>query len=379
MLLAVTYKVLVLAHPLTPLWDSTNHYLDVYDAGWKGLFTSGATVPTTVVPALGITNTAASGASTGSVINLAEDDGAALAGSDRLGAIVFKGVADNTHTLVECAKIEGTASNGTLSGSNYGGRISFSTVQLNTTTELEALTITTDSNVARVGVNCRPASTAFQVQAPNTGVAWFINTGAGASNAGAGMIGYSDAGATLSNGFRLGFFALGGAKDNAHTLANALLISGFATENWTSSATGAELRFETTANGGTSRVAQMTLGNDGVLTLNSHKITGVANATAATDVLTFGQYVALPVVTKTSAYAAGALDVVIRCNGTFAVTLPAATATGKHYYIKNVGTGVITITPAGTDKIDGQSTIVSNSQYDDVEIIDGASGAWDIL
>ena len=66
---------------------------------------------------------------------------------------------------------------------------------------------------------------------------------------------------------------------------------------------------------------------------------------------------------------------------TIAVTLPAATGSGQAYIIKKVdsGAGAVTVTPNGTDKIDGASTFSLSAQWKYVSIIDGASGNWHII
>ena len=73
----------------------------------------------------------------------------------------------------------------------------------------------------------------------------------------------------------------------------------------------------------------------------------------------------LPFVDKTSNYTLGS-DYFINCNGTFNVTLPAATAInlgmppGRFYKIKNSGTGVITILTTSSQTIDGALSYTLN-------------------
>jgi hypothetical protein len=72
----------------------------------------------------------------------------------------------------------------------------------------------------------------------------------------------------------------------------------------------------------------------------------------------------------------------IRGSGTTTFILPKVSTLfdGQQLWIKNVGTGVITITPDATvpDTIDGQSGWILPNQYDDVELIANvASNTWD--
>jgi hypothetical protein len=80
--------------------------------------------------------------------------------------------------------------------------------------------------------------------------------------------------------------------------------------------------------------------------------------------------------TVTGATSVVAGDQVIRCNGTFAVTLPAATGSRRAYLVRNIGTGVVTVTRAGSDLINGGSTVVL-TQYQAVSLLDVAAGVWD--
>lgn len=79
----------------------------------------------------------------------------------------------------------------------------------------------------------------------------------------------------------------------------------------------------------------------------------------------------------------GATDTIILCNqaGAIALTLPAATD-GRFLIIKDfsgtAGTNNITITRAGSDVIDGQTTYVINQNYASVTLV-GSSGNWSIV
>jgi len=88
------------------------------------------------------------------------------------------------------------------------------------------------------------------------------------------------------------------------------------------------------------------------------------------------EYVEL--VTITSNYTIEQWDVVILCNGTLTVTMPSAIGlSGKKYYIKNIGTGVVTVS-AGTETIDDGHTAVLESQYEAIDIVSNGVG-WFII
>jgi hypothetical protein len=82
------------------------------------------------------------------------------------------------------------------------------------------------------------------------------------------------------------------------------------------------------------------------------------------------------VLTKTGTYAILASDEIIRCDGTFTVTLPAATGSNIMYLVINVGTGTITIATTGGDTVNGAApntiTTLKSAWY-----LDGAADNWD--
>ena len=81
---------------------------------------------------------------------------------------------------------------------------------------------------------------------------------------------------------------------------------------------------------------------------------------------------------KVGAYVIAAGDEVIRCDGTFTVTLPPATGSGLAYCVKNVGSGAITVDGDGADTIDGSATSTLYSK-DSSAFLDAATSTWDIL
>ena len=126
--------------------------------------------------------------------------------------------------------------------------------------------------------------------------------------------------------------------------------------------------------------------NTDTLQLDAVNSDGGAFAFSTTGKVTFNQNVAVnglsvSVVAKTAAYTATATDDVITCgagNETFTIDLPAP-ATGKTFYIKNVGTGVITVDAdtTGSTTIDGDTTQTVN-QYECLKVVSDASVYWAI-
>jgi len=80
-------------------------------------------------------------------------------------------------------------------------------------------------------------------------------------------------------------------------------------------------------------------------------------------------------------YVAQDYDDVIVCNKatTMTVTIPSASGSGTHYYIKNINTGAVTIVCAGIyDSIDGETTQVIY-QWECIQVVDYDSGKWCII
>lgn len=88
------------------------------------------------------------------------------------------------------------------------------------------------------------------------------------------------------------------------------------------------------------------------------------------------------VVSKVALYTA-ALCEMVEANGTFTVTLPAASSavngSTNIVDVKNTGTGTITVTRAGADTIDGATSYSLAVQYQTVTLVANAAGnGWDI-
>jgi hypothetical protein len=95
------------------------------------------------------------------------------------------------------------------------------------------------------------------------------NTAASASTAGAGFQFYSDDGAAMAAGDRLGFLTFGGAKDNTHLMISGAVINGYAAENWTPTAQGTYISILTTSIGttGAAKTAKLIVNADGTITV----------------------------------------------------------------------------------------------------------------
>lgn len=80
--------------------------------------------------------------------------------------------------------------------------------------------------------------------------------------------------------------------------------------------------------------------------------------------------------TVTSAFTATADEATILANGTFTVTLPTAVGIrGKTYTVKNIGTGVITVEPDGSETIDTCANFVL-SQHETIRIQSDNANWW---
>jgi len=98
--------------------------------------------------------------------------------------------------------------------------------------------------------------------------------------------------------------------------------------------------------------------------------------TVAVDPNYITELTTLDIKSKTATYAILAGDEYIRCNGTFTVTLPAATGSGDAYIVANVGTGTITVATTGGDTISG-TTPLTIPTMTIAYYIDGVADNWD--
>lgn len=80
----------------------------------------------------------------------------------------------------------------------------------------------------------------------------------------------------------------------------------------------------------------------------------------------------------TAAGSTAGTDYVYICDGTLTLTLPAALDNSNLYTVKNVGTGVVTIAPAGADTVDEQANLQLITQFTAVDLISNEVDNWNI-
>lgn len=86
-----------------------------------------------------------------------------------------------------------------------------------------------------------------------------------------------------------------------------------------------------------------------------------------------------PVTTKYTMYQATVSDSIIECSGTFTVTLPyATTCIGEVQNIKNIGTGIITVSGKGGELIDGAVSFNLTDQYASATVVSNGT-SWSKL
>jgi len=86
----------------------------------------------------------------------------------------------------------------------------------------------------------------------------------------------------------------------------------------------------------------------------------------------------LSVVSPTANFSISAAHKVALCTNTITVTLPFAASVFTPLYIKNIGTGVITIDGNGSQTIDGALTYDLTHQWDSITLVSNGTG-WFIL
>jgi len=81
---------------------------------------------------------------------------------------------------------------------------------------------------------------------------------------------------------------------------------------------------------------------------------------------------------ETGTYGVQAGDDIIRCLGTFAVTLPAATGSKSIYAIKNISSGTITVGTTSSQPIDADLTKTLGA-FESILVLDAVTGKWDMM
>lgn len=134
------------------------------------------------------------------------------------------------------------------------------------------------------------ASNGITVSSHNRDGLNVVNNTASAGNQGAGIKIGQDDGAPLANGDKLGLLLFGGSR-GANDYRSVAGIQSNATENWSQSATGADMIFQVTRNGTTGRVDVMKLASNGKVGIgvdysgnptNDLDVCGTIGATSAT-------------------------------------------------------------------------------------------------
>lgn len=118
--------------------------------------------------------------------------------------------------------------------------------------------------VAILDIDLTTASPALKIT--HSGLVGYrsVSTAASGASSGSAFELYSDDGAAIASGDRLGYFGFGGADDSAHTLSKSAQLTALATENWSSTAWGSKFQIETVTPTTTTRVVRATIDQLGI-------------------------------------------------------------------------------------------------------------------
>ena len=104
----------------------------------------------------------------------------------------------------------------------------------------------------------------------------------------------------------------------------------------------------------------------------------ICSGTSPNSTLQVGGSLATAIKTISSYYTASVGDYTLLCNSTLTITLPDATgATGRIYVIKNIGTGIVTVSRSG-QTIDGAASQTLSNQYQSM-MIQSDGNEWYII
>jgi len=111
------------------------------------------------------------------------------------------------------------------------------------------------------------------------------NTSASSASQGSGALFYSNDGAAMASGDRLGFVLFGGSS-SVSSIRNTVGLTAFAEETWVDATNyGSGIRFETTLNGGTTRNEKLRITNNGSIWQNCGSFSAVGDAAQLQSVL----------------------------------------------------------------------------------------------
>lgn len=126
-----------------------------------------------------------------------------------------------------------------------------------------------DATNKRLGIGTNTPTVTLDVHSSTLPVVQVNHTGAQGTSSGGTLQLISDDGSGLLSGNRLGAFQFDSVYDGTHAYSTGAALAAFATENWTSTAQGTQLRFNVTANGTNSRTTAMTINQDSGVNINS--------------------------------------------------------------------------------------------------------------
>ena len=149
---------------------------------------------------------------------------------------------------------------GTMTGTIAG----FTSTGIDDNATSNAITIDASENV---GIGTTSPATQLNI-AGTTGMR-ITYTGASSAGVGAPLTLYTDDGAAMASGDRLGYLIMGGAYDASSNLGSQVAINGYASQAWTSTARGSHMSFQTTSNGATGRTERMRIDSAGDVTVNT--------------------------------------------------------------------------------------------------------------